>query len=95
VRAHGETLSVARIRALAESAARIARPTPLAPGMRDCARIESRWRSVSESPSAVDLAGLLPEHAARRMRARANERGRIGSPMWADVIWGEAAAMSP
>src|SRR5438876_7331848 len=64
VRTHGETLSVARIRALVESAARIALPTPLAPGIRDFARIESRWRSVSESRSAADLAVLPPEHAA-------------------------------
>src|SRR5947209_4563477 len=68
VRLHGETLSEARTRALVESAARIALPTALAPGIRDCARIESRWRSVSESTSAADLADLPPEHAARKAR---------------------------
>src|SRR5207247_9754357 len=64
VRTHGETLSVARIRGLVESAALIALPTPLAPEIRDFARIESSWRSVSESRSAADLAVLPPEHAA-------------------------------
>src|SRR5207302_6601765 len=48
-RPHGATLSAARTLALVESAARNAAPTPLAPGMRDLARIESRCRSVSVS----------------------------------------------
>src|SRR5439155_290027 len=92
---HGETLSVARTRALVASAARIARPTPLAPGMRDCARIESRWRSVSESPSAADLAALPPEQAARSARVMVSERARIGPPMCADVICRGAACRAP
>ena len=70
MRTHGETLSVARIRALVESAALIALPTPLAPGIRDFARIESRWRSVSESRSAADLAVLPPEHAASSAKTK-------------------------
>src|SRR2546430_17659617 len=48
-RLHGATLSVARILALVESAARNAAPTPPAPGMREPASIESRWRSVRVS----------------------------------------------
>ena len=94
MRAHGETLSVARTRALVESAARIALPTALAPGIRDCARIESRWRSVRESRPVADLAGLPPEHAARSARAMVSERVRIVPPMGrkdvgADVkMWG-------
>src|SRR5207249_11615763 len=78
MRAQGETLSVARTRALAESAARIALPTALAPGIRDCARIESRWRSVRESRPAADLAGLPPEHAARKRITK----GRVDRYMW-------------
>ena len=77
MRAHGETLSVARTRALVESAARIALPTALAPGIRDCARIESRWRSVSESAGAADLADLPPEHAAQRARTMVSTWVRI------------------
>ena len=77
MRPHGETLSEARTRALVESAARIALPTALAPGIRDCARIESRWRSVSESTTAADLADLPPEHAARRARTMVSTWVRI------------------
>src|SRR6266700_2301854 len=77
VRPHEETRSEARTRALVESAARIALPTALAPGIRDCARIESRWRSVSESTSAADLADLPPEHAARRARTMVSTWVRI------------------
>src|SRR5256885_5784957 len=82
---HGETLSVARTRALVESAARMALPTARAPGIRDCARIESRWRSVSESASAADLADLPPEHAAERARTMTSMRARMGPPMGADI----------
>src|SRR5207247_5115891 len=94
-RPHGETLSVVRTRALAESAARIALPTPLAPGIRDCARIESRWRSVSESPPAADLAVLPPEHAARSARTMVSTRARIGSPIGPAVICRDAACCAP
>ena len=85
MRPHGETLSEARTRALVESAARIALPTALAPGIRDCARIESRWRSVSESTSAADLADLPPEHPARRARTMVSTWVRI-SLRWAEII---------
>src|SRR5437773_12101738 len=77
VRPHGETLSEARTRALVESAARIALPTALAPGIRDCARIESRWRSVSVSTSAADLADYPPDHAAQRARTMLSTWVRI------------------
>src|SRR5256886_753004 len=95
VRTHGETLSVARIRALVESAARIALPTPLAPGIRDFARIESRWRS------AADLAVLPPEHAAQRARTMASMRARIEASdvcrhkRCADIICRGAACCAP
>src|SRR2546430_2810492 len=101
VRAHGETLSVARTRALVESAARIALPTALAPGIRDCARIESRWRSVSESAGAADLADLPPEHAAQKATTMASMRARIEASdvcrykRCADIICRGAACCAP
>src|SRR5713101_1775194 len=54
---HGGTLSVPWMRAFVESAAFSARPTALAPGMLDFARIESCCRSVRVSR----LASPLPE----------------------------------
>src|SRR5207237_6635825 len=76
---HCATLSDARTLAFVESAARMAAPTPRAPGMRDPARIESRCRSVRES-RAADLACLPPEHAAVMATTRVRARARIRPP---------------
>src|SRR6266571_7328890 len=76
VRSHGDTLSDARIRALVESAARIAAPTPRAPGMREAARMLSRCRSVRLSPGAADDFSGLPPQAVRRKARRMLARVR-------------------
>jgi hypothetical protein len=61
-RAQGDTLSAERIPLLVASAARIAAPTPRAPGILDWARMLSRCNSVkvSELPALELLVWLAP-----------------------------------
>lgn len=61
---------MARTRALAESAARMALPTPEAPGICDLARIESRWRSVSVSRADAPRPPEPPQAASKTREAR-------------------------
>src|SRR5207245_3465800 len=73
------TLSVARIRALVESAALIALPIPPAPGIDDFARIESRWRSVRVS--RAPLRPPPPPQPSTRTNTAKSERSeerRVG-----------------
>src|SRR2546423_1254716 len=84
---NGVPLSVARRRALAESAAFMARPTALAPGMLDLARIESRCRSVRVSRAAAPPPLAPPEQAAVSIRTTAGRRVMVCSFAWRLATW--------
>src|SRR5207249_2754408 len=71
------TVSLARTRALIESAAVIARPTAFAPGIWDLARMLSCWRSVSVSRRAASLAPDFPQATMTRMPMSSARNGRL------------------